>query len=86
MKTINFKASSAFRINLRRICAKKGITQGVLAERTGLARITINRFLQGKTQPQLDEAQEIAEAIGVSLNRLLDEPPAPAPEIPWESA
>jgi DNA-binding XRE family transcriptional regulator len=56
--------------NIGRIRVECGITQGVLAERAGLARSTINRVEMGRTIPEWDIVCAIADALGCSLDDL----------------
>lgn len=68
-----------------------GLSQGDLADKLGLARATINRLEAGQTSLTVEQVQDIATALGVSLPWLLClsdtseeileglEPPAGAP-------
>lgn len=48
-----------------------GIKQSELAEKLGVAVITIGQYERGKRQPRLEQLQRIATALGVSVDYLL---------------
>ena len=47
--------------------------QSDLARRVGLGKSTINRILKGTQEPKLSVAYELAKALGVSLDYLVEE-------------
>ena len=52
---------------------EKGITQSELARRVGVGRQTINNIVVGAVNnPRLDHAVAIADALGVSLQEMVD--------------
>lgn len=50
-----------------------GWTQQQLAEKAGVAAITIRQYEAGKRIPRLDQLQKIAKAMGVSISHLCTE-------------
>ena len=46
---------------------KRGITRYRVAKETGLSQGQLSRFLHGEIVPKLDNAQRIAQAIGLRL-------------------
>ncbi|MEW9920020.1 helix-turn-helix domain-containing protein [Marimonas sp. MJW-29] len=60
--------------NLERIRKERGITQVVLAERSGVKQATISRIEKGVNNPSLAVAERIAEALGVSMVELFGLP------------
>ena len=50
---------------------KAGLTQKELAEKTGLATGTIQQYEYNQYKPKFENAQRIADALGVSLNALV---------------
>lgn len=50
---------------------KAGLKQSELAEKLGVAVITIGQYERGKRQPRLEQLQAIAAALDVSVNYLL---------------
>ena len=60
-----------FRENVRLAMSKQGITQRALADRLGTKHPHVNRILSGKTQPSLELADRIADALGMSLRDLV---------------
>lgn len=52
---------------LKEIAEKKGITQGQIAEQTGLLQSNISRFFSLKYKPTLDTFLQISKAIRVNF-------------------
>ena len=48
-----------------------GLTQDQLAQKSGVATITIRQYETGKRQPRLEQLQKIADALDVSISYLL---------------
>ena len=53
---------------LKEIRVKSGFTQKNLAEKTGLATITIQSYEANKFKPKLDTLEKIALALDVSVS------------------
>lgn len=64
--------------NVRRLLNARGWSQNELARKTGEKQATINRICNGRNMPSAAILSRIAEAFDVSLDRLVDEPPANA--------
>ncbi len=58
---------------LRRLCALRGLDQSELAVRVRLTKSSMSRILSGSQVPKLDKAYELAKALGVSLDYLVDD-------------
>lgn len=55
-------------------CRKKaGFTQKQLAEKCGMAEITIRQYESGKRQPRIEQLRRIAAALGVYISDLVDD-------------
>jgi DNA-binding phage protein len=52
---------------LKEIAEKKGVTQGQIAEQTGLLQSNISRFFSLKYKPTLDTFLQISKAIKVNF-------------------
>ena len=52
---------------------KAGMTQAQLAEKAGVAAITIQQYELGKRQPRLAQLQAIAAALGVPVQELISD-------------
>ena len=52
---------------LKEIADKKGITQGQIAEQTGLIQSNISRFFSLKYKPTLDTFLQVAKAVKVNF-------------------
>lgn len=63
--------------NLQKICEQKGLGQAELAAGLGLSRSTLSRILRGVQEPKLTLAYELAKALGVSLDTLVEGGGAP---------
>lgn len=57
--------------NLTALRLKHGLSQGALAQRCGLKRQQINYFETGARTPSIEQLLRIAQALDVSLHRLL---------------
>lgn len=51
---------------------KAGLTQAQLAERTGVAMITISQYERGIRQPRMEQLRKIAFALGLYISDLVD--------------
>lgn len=60
---------------MQRLRERKGLTQGALAKQVGCHPNTLSRWENGDptTCPGLDDASEIAKALGVTLSELVGE-------------
>jgi len=59
--------------NVRRFRQERGLSMGELARRAGLAKQTLSSIEQAQGNPTVDTLALLAEALGVSLRRLLTE-------------
>jgi putative transcriptional regulator len=57
---------------IKELRAKLGMTQGELAEMTGVRRETILFLEQGRYNPSLKLAHEVAKALGTTIDKLFD--------------
>jgi len=57
--------------NLRQIRTQKGMTQGDIVRALGVSRSFVSNIENGKTNPTLSTIKRIADALGVSVDRLL---------------
>ncbi len=55
---------------IRQLRKEKGLTQKQLAEKTGIAAITIQQYEAGKYEPKLDKLRRIAAALDVTIGEL----------------
>jgi len=60
--------------NLRRILLERGMKQTELARRSGESDMSISRVLRGQNTPTVTLLAHIAEALDVSMDRLLSPP------------
>lgn len=56
--------------NIRTLRKKRNLTQKELAERTGIAEITIRQYEAGKYNPKLDPLRKIAAVLGVYISEI----------------
>lgn len=61
--------------NLARLLSERGMSQRQLAVATGDSPMRISLYVNGKTQPVAAALSRIAEALGVSMESLLSDPP-----------
>lgn len=50
----------------------RGLTQAQLAEKSGVATISIHQYEADKRKPRLEQLEKIADALDVNLNSLID--------------
>lgn len=53
-----------------------GLTQGELAEKTGIARNTISRYEKGELSPTITALNKIADCMGITTAELIKAPSA----------
>ena len=58
---------------IRKYRLERGYTQQQLGEKSGRAESTIRRYEIGKLNPKLETIKKIANALGISVNELIDE-------------
>ena len=62
-----------------RLRKSNGMSQEELADKLGVSRQAISRWEMGRSRPDVETLQRLADALGVELTELLDEtPPADA--------
>lgn len=65
--------------NIRRARVRRKLTQDDLAQTVHTTRQTISNYETGRSRPDVETLQRLADALGVELTELLDEtPPADA--------
>lgn len=57
---------------LRRMRKERQMTQKRLSDLSGVPRICISRYENGKHQPSIENAAKIANALDVNISELLD--------------
>src|SRR3954468_18289956 len=60
---------------LQRLCVLRGMDQSGLASKGGLSKSSISRILSGVQEPKLRLAYDLAKALGVTLDYLVDDSP-----------
>src|SRR4051794_15342155 len=64
---------------LQKLCALRGLDQSALAVRVNLSKSSISRILSGAQEPKLRLAYDLAKALGVTLDYLVDDSPEVGP-------
>lgn len=64
---------------LQKLCALRGLDQSALASRVHLSKSSISRILSGSQEPKLGLAYDLAKALGVTLDYLVDDSPEIGP-------
>lgn len=59
-------------IKIAEIRKEKGLSQEQLSEMSGVSRVTIARLETGCSSPKLPTLKAIADALGVSIDDLID--------------
>jgi putative transcriptional regulator len=65
---------SAFGYKLRAARQQQGLSQSALARKAGLTEKTVLRIESGTSLPRMHTAYLLAQAVGISLGELVDEP------------
>jgi len=60
---------------LQQLCALRGLDQSALASKVGLSKSSMSRILSGAQEPKLRLAYDLAKALGVTLDYLVDDSP-----------
>ncbi len=60
---------------LQKLCALRGLDQSALAGKVNLSKSSISRILSGTQEPKLRLAYDLAKALGVTLDYLVDDSP-----------
>lgn len=55
-------------LNIKELCKRKGVTQKELAEKLGIAEISLSRSINGN--PTIGTLEKIAAALGVEVTEL----------------
>ena len=51
-----------------------GLTQGELANKLGVSTVTVSKWEQGLSIPTVKRLKDVADALGTTVGKLLDEP------------
>lgn len=57
------------------------LTQEQLAEKSGVAAITIRQYESGKRQPRIEQLQSLANALNISINEFLPAEKSPLDDV-----
>ena len=60
---------------LQQLCALRGLDQSALAVKVGVSKSSMSRILSGVQEPKLRLAYDLAKALGVTLDYLVDDSP-----------
>jgi transcriptional regulator with XRE-family HTH domain len=64
---------------LQKLCALRNLDQSTLASKVGLSKSSISRILSGVQEPKLRLAYDLAKALGVTLDYLVEDAPELGP-------
>jgi len=67
-------AADNFRENLRIAITAQELTQKEVAVKAEMSQPYVNRVLQGKTTPSIEQCERLAKAVGFTLITLLEHP------------
>lgn len=59
---------------IKELCKEKGITISSIAEQIGTTQTSLSRALSDSGNPTLDTLGKIANALGVSMSELFEQP------------
>ena len=58
---------------LQKLCALRSLDQATLASKVGLSKSSISRIMSGVQEPKLSLANDLAKALGVTLDYLMED-------------
>ena len=64
---------NAFGCNLQKYVMYCGMSKGDVAEKLGISKTMLSRYLHGKTMPSLDKGLQIANLMKCTVEELFDE-------------
>ncbi len=70
----------SFHETLRKIRLEKQLSQTELAELLSIDRSVISKWENGTRSPTIDQAKQIADALGISVSELIGEIPSVQPD------
>jgi transcriptional regulator with XRE-family HTH domain len=71
MSSLSVETHQNFRNQLRSLREMRGLTQGELGMRAGIAAASVSHFETGQRLPSLDSLVKLADALQVSVDALL---------------
>lgn len=60
-----------FPVNLRRIRKERGMSQVMLAEKSGISQVSISYYENCLEYPSIDKVYDLARALGVNIEELI---------------
>ena len=64
---------SAFGCNLQKFINNCGMSKEEIAEKLGISRVMLSRYMHGKTMPSIDKGYQIAKLMKCSVEELFDD-------------
>lgn len=71
---MKLKAFDHFRTNVKQCITDGGLRQKDIASKAKITEANLTRILRGQSVPGLDTCEAIANALGVSLTTLIEQP------------
>ncbi len=68
---------------IRQARKSAGFTQASLAEKSGVAAISIHQYESGKRQPRMEQLRRISDALGIPIESLISERVEMIPGRSW---
>jgi transcriptional regulator with XRE-family HTH domain len=82
--SVNFawmKLAERIAANVRPLIAKRGWSEREFADKVGVERTVLSRWLNARSAPSLANVDKMADALGVSVETLTKDPEAVAVEL-----
>ena len=61
------------KLRIKQLIASKGLTQAVVAQRLGVAPMTVSGWCTGRAYPSIEMLERIAEVLGVRLAEFFED-------------
>ena len=60
-------------LKIKEIMSERGVTSAWLSEKVGISKVAVSNIITGKSYPSLDTINKIADALNVSIIKLIGE-------------
>lgn len=60
-------------LRIKEVMSERGVTSAWLAEKVGISKVAVSNIITGKSYPSLDTIKKIADALNVSIIKLIGE-------------
>lgn len=77
VKIVFLTAKVMVKLRIKQLIASKGLTQAMVAQRLGVAPMTVSGWCTGRAYPSIEMLERIAEVLGVRLAEFFEDSQPP---------